>query len=176
VQPIVDGTFGTRDFTKLLVSRRSIFQREEFLTGNNALAPKQDLTSTGGAQKSAVHELPYYTKFIICAAYLASYNPPRQDRIYFMKTTERKRRRRGGTGGGRVSKHRKVSHLHNRRPWKKTLLILCQKDPQTSAQSLSIFIGPSTGNSLLDSSSSIRPDRTNFRPNSHTHFTSTPCS
>lgn len=34
VQPIIDGTFGTRDFTKLLVSKRTIFQEEGFLTGN----------------------------------------------------------------------------------------------------------------------------------------------
>ena len=31
VQPIVDGTFGTRDFSRLLVNRRSLFKGEEAL-------------------------------------------------------------------------------------------------------------------------------------------------
>jgi origin recognition complex subunit 5 len=123
VQPIVDGTFGTRDFSKLLVSRRTIFQGEDFLTGNKM---KQKKTEQGKSVEKRIglffcpvwphssltsaanHELPYYTKFILCAAYLASYNPSRQDKIYFMKTTERKKRKRGGAIGGRASKHRKV--------------------------------------------------------------------
>ena len=54
-------------------------------------------------------DLPYFSKFILCAAYLASYNPARQDPIFFMKSTEKKRRRRGGGGTpGRVAKHRKI--------------------------------------------------------------------
>ena len=32
VQPVVDGTFGTRDFSRLIVSRRAIFQSEDVLT------------------------------------------------------------------------------------------------------------------------------------------------
>jgi origin recognition complex subunit 5 len=34
VQPVVDGTYGTRDFSRLIVSRRAIFQNEEVLTGS----------------------------------------------------------------------------------------------------------------------------------------------
>jgi len=33
VQPIVEGTFGTRDFARLMVSRRPLFQGEQALTG-----------------------------------------------------------------------------------------------------------------------------------------------
>jgi origin recognition complex subunit 5 len=122
VQPIVDGTFGTRDFTKLLVSRRAIFQGEDFLTGNTMKQKKPEQGSlvqkrTGtflsfnwcsSLTRTGNHDLPYYTKFILCAAYLASYNPSRQDKVYFMKNTERKKRKRGGNIGGRISKHRKV--------------------------------------------------------------------
>lgn len=32
-------------------------------------------------------ELPYYSKFILIAAYLASYNPARTDRRFFLKVT-----------------------------------------------------------------------------------------
>ncbi|KAI7904142.1 origin recognition complex, subunit 5 [Cokeromyces recurvatus] len=44
-------------------------------------------------------ELPYYTRFLLIAAYLASYNPPRFDIRYFSKTAseERKKKRGGGT-------------------------------------------------------------------------------
>lgn len=56
-------------------------------------------------------ELPYYTRFLLIAAYLASYNPPRFDIRYFAKTTneERKKKKGGGTrkfvdkaGGGKM--------------------------------------------------------------------------
>jgi origin recognition complex subunit 5 len=102
VQPIVDGTFGTRDFQKLVVNRRVLFQSEGALTG--------DLVSNQSqVKKSGVTELPYYAKFLLCAAYLASYNPAKQDQVYFMKSSERKRRKRaGGVLPGRKPKTRRV--------------------------------------------------------------------
>lgn len=58
-----------------------------------------------------VHDLPYYSKYLLCAAYLASYNPSRQDVAFFTKTGDFKKKRRGGGGGGkgRPAKTRKVS-------------------------------------------------------------------
>ncbi|CAO3689470.1 unnamed protein product [Umbelopsis vinacea] len=41
-------------------------------------------------------DLPYYTKFLLIASYLASYNPPRFDVRYFAKAGEEKRKRRRG--------------------------------------------------------------------------------
>jgi len=41
-------------------------------------------------------DLPYYTKFLLIASYLASYNPPRFDVRYFAKAGEEKRKRRKG--------------------------------------------------------------------------------
>ncbi|KAG4090746.1 origin recognition complex subunit 5-like protein [Neocallimastix lanati (nom. inval.)] len=38
-------------------------------------------------------ELPYYTKFLLIASYLASYNPPRYDLRFFSKSSENKRRK-----------------------------------------------------------------------------------
>jgi len=58
----------------------------------------------------ANHDLSYFAKFLLCAAYLASFNPARQDPIYFMQQSEKKRKRKGG-GGGRPAKHRKVCAL-----------------------------------------------------------------
>ena len=52
------------------------------------------LKDEGTAGKVKTHELPYYAKWLLIAAYLASFNPPKMDALYFMKSTERKRRRR----------------------------------------------------------------------------------
>lgn len=38
-------------------------------------------------------ELPYYAKFLLIAAFLASYNPVKEDRRLFMKETDQKRKR-----------------------------------------------------------------------------------
>jgi origin recognition complex subunit 5 len=107
VQPIIDGQFGTRDFSKLLVSRKSIFQSEEALTGN-AVASQSTQQNKVMSKRIGLDDLPHYAKFLLCAAYLASYNPARQDSVYFMKSSDRKRRKRGGATPGRPSKHRKV--------------------------------------------------------------------
>ncbi|KAI9483768.1 MAG: origin recognition complex [Benjaminiella poitrasii] len=63
-------------------------------------------TNNDDKQKRSVSvavELPYYTRFLLIAAYLASYNPPRFDIRYFAKTTSEDRRRKRG-GGTRKTK------------------------------------------------------------------------
>lgn len=54
----------------------------------------------------AEFELPYYTKFLLIAAYLASYNPPRFDVRYFAKASEERKKKKGGgtRKGARVDK------------------------------------------------------------------------
>jgi Origin recognition complex (ORC) subunit 5 C-terminus len=44
VQPIVDNTYGTRDFTRLMVSRRMIFQSEEVLMGDATFSGTTGIT------------------------------------------------------------------------------------------------------------------------------------
>lgn len=39
-------------------------------------------------------ELPYYAKFMLIAAYLASYNPPKEDKRLFMKQSSKKKKRK----------------------------------------------------------------------------------
>jgi origin recognition complex subunit 5 len=118
VQPIVDDQIGTRDFSRLVVSKRTLFQNEDILSGVQLDGPKIQTSSgtgVGGMHFILVrleltvkaNELPYFSKFLLCGAYLASYNPARLDATYFMKATERKRRKRGGAAG-KPSKHRKV--------------------------------------------------------------------
>ncbi|OJD28642.1 male sterility protein [Diplodia corticola] len=120
VAPVRDGAFGTRDFSRLLVHRRAIFQSEAALVDRVVVPQESDESGGGGgaSKPRATHDLPYFSKYLLCAAYLASYNPARQDGIYFMKASEKKRRKRGGgtatsTSGRRAAaQHRKISrHL-----------------------------------------------------------------
>ncbi|KAJ9618423.1 hypothetical protein H2203_009019 [Taxawa tesnikishii (nom. ined.)] len=111
VQPIVDGAFGTRDFSRLLVAQRKLFQDEGYLL-DNVIEPTATTTAMSAATAGAIsHDLPYYSQWLLCAAYLASYNPARQDSVFFMKASERKRRKKGGgtaKSASRPSKHRKI--------------------------------------------------------------------
>ncbi|PSK51631.1 hypothetical protein B9Z65_2898 [Elsinoe australis] len=113
VQPVVDGTFGTRDFSRLVVAQRKLLQEETCLEDELLIEAEEHQS------KQVVHEFPYYTKWLLCAAYLASFNPARMDTTYFMKTTERKRKKKGGgTAAGRQSKTRKIPrHLLSPAPF-----------------------------------------------------------
>ncbi|KAK7533990.1 origin recognition complex subunit 5 C-terminus-domain-containing protein [Phyllosticta citribraziliensis] len=106
VTPIRDGTFGTRDLSRLLVHRRALFQSESALV--ESVVPSET-TGVSKLKSQVTHELPYYSKYLLCAAYLASFNPARQDTIYFTKASEKKRKKKGGAVKvGRVPKHRKI--------------------------------------------------------------------
>ncbi|EME86049.1 uncharacterized protein MYCFIDRAFT_186421 [Pseudocercospora fijiensis CIRAD86] len=107
VAPVIKGDFGTRDFTRLLVAQRRLFQDESVLLDSII----QNSVAATTVSRSKTHELPYYAKWLLVAAYLASFNPARFDALYFMKSTERKRRKKGGgtaRSGGRPSQIRKV--------------------------------------------------------------------
>jgi origin recognition complex subunit 5 len=50
VQPIIDGQFGTRDFSKLLVSRKSVFQNESALSGTS-MTGQQNIQSKTASKR-----------------------------------------------------------------------------------------------------------------------------
>ena len=137
VEPVVKGTFGTRDFARLMVNRRGIFQGEEGVldriiaeeeeegittaTGTTATTTAPG-TATAPATpnpkkrlRAPTHSLPYYTTHLLIAAYLASYNPSRTDVTYFMKHTDKRKNKRrvlSTSLGVTKTKHRKISrHL-----------------------------------------------------------------
>lgn len=64
-------------------------QCESTLNLENTL--KDELSSTKIFAQS--FELPYYAKFLLIAAYLASYNPPKEDKRLFMKYHGKQRKR-----------------------------------------------------------------------------------
>ncbi len=131
VEPVTNGQFGTRDFSRLMVNRRHLFQLEDSVLDrvinpsietevpdNTAFAPATP--SKRKPVKMTVHDLPYYTTHLLIAAYLASYNPSRTDVTYFMKHSDKRKNKRRApsiasfsvTSKKTGSKHRKISrHL-----------------------------------------------------------------
>jgi len=92
------------------------------------------------------------TKWVICAAYLASYNPVKLDTTYFMKSTERKRKKKGGgTRAGRPAKTSKISrHLLSAAPFSldRLFAILHAIIPHDIASNLDLYTQISTLSSL----------------------------
>ncbi|KAI4706410.1 hypothetical protein J4E89_008825 [Alternaria sp. Ai002NY15] len=132
VEPVVSGQFGTRDFSRLMVNRRHLFQLEDSVLDRiisdaaepvKEAAPASVTPATPSKKKPAnmtAHTLPYFTTHILLAAYLASYNPSRTDVTYFMKHTDKRKNKRRApsaasfsvTGKRTGAKHRKISrHL-----------------------------------------------------------------
>ncbi|KAF2755192.1 hypothetical protein EJ05DRAFT_125888 [Pseudovirgaria hyperparasitica] len=108
-EPVLDGTYGPRDFSRIMVSRRGLFQNEDILI--DSIIPKATEERSTVTSKLS-HALPYYSKYLLCAAYLASFNPARSDAIHFMKSTDKRRRKKGGATSGRIAKNRKIArHL-----------------------------------------------------------------
>jgi len=114
VRPILDGTHSAKEFSKVMVVSKYLFQDETALvpsilfeprTSNGALLPH--MKSQGMAS-----QLPYYSRLLLVAAYFASHNKPATDQLFFMKGAAAKRRKKGGgTAKSRtsLSKHRKIS-------------------------------------------------------------------
>lgn len=123
VEPIRSGEYGTRNFSQLYVRQKNMFRVEQHIL--DEVVPRDTTTPLAASSSSAVtattsadltklahHDLPYYSKFLLLASYLASYNPSRLDVHFFTKASDRRKRRRGGgaIGGasGRRSQVRKI--------------------------------------------------------------------
>ncbi|KAF9141862.1 Origin recognition complex subunit 5 [Mortierella sp. GBA39] len=68
--------------------------------GHVSAAPGGDRALTTALDVQNVFDLPYYTKFILIASFLASYNPPRLDMRYFAKVS---------STGSKMTKRSKVA-------------------------------------------------------------------
>ncbi|KAH6717597.1 origin recognition complex subunit 5 C-terminus-domain-containing protein [Leptodontidium sp. MPI-SDFR-AT-0119] len=120
IKPILDGSLNPSPFSRLLLANRSLFQTDSALvhnivsdTSTPTAIPTQSSSNTAkytgiGAQ------LPYFSRLLLVAAYLASFNPPKTDVTLFMKAAASKRRKKGGgtaltKGRPGVTKHRKIA-------------------------------------------------------------------
>ncbi|KAF2627071.1 hypothetical protein BU25DRAFT_368730, partial [Macroventuria anomochaeta] len=122
VAPIVKCEFGTRDFSRLMVNRRHLFQGEEAVL-DRIVTPKPAVTNgdSGSVVKrkavpGVVQNLPFYTTHLLIAAYLASYNPARTDVTYFMKHTDKRKNKRRAPGVASLSTTSKGGVKHRRVP------------------------------------------------------------
>lgn len=96
VDPIITGEVGVRETVKLYRQSEHIFS-SEFAVADSLVQPgveealkrkrkKQELTAT--------YDLPLHSKYILVAAYLASYNPERYDIRFFSKAKDGRAKRR----------------------------------------------------------------------------------
>ena len=154
VRPINEGVFGTRDFSRLLVNRRHVFQNDSALldrvlpstTASEAAAaklPSHQASFPDGRSApkplAPAFTLPYFSTFLLIAAYLASHNPARTDSVYFMQHTDKRknRRRRGGAAASAPATPSKSrSGLKSRRSIPRHLLM---PSPFTLDRLLAIF-------------------------------------
>ena len=106
VQPLVRGDFGLANYASLYLHHKDMFRRETSVmdsvvpadrTAARRVFPLPSTVHSDGLLTSSAHDLPHYSKLLLCAAYLASHNPARLDATFFLKASDpKKRRRRGG--------------------------------------------------------------------------------
>jgi origin recognition complex subunit 5 len=122
IRPVLSGELSPTPFSRLLLANRSMFQDDSVLVPNIISAPTTNPKTTtqaslpkAGKTHILTNLLPFHSRLLLVASYLASYNPPRLDVVLFMKTSLQKRRKKGGgtalsrTTKASASKSRKIS-------------------------------------------------------------------
>lgn len=127
--PLRDGTFRPKEFSRLLVAKRALLQDESILIPNIVSStsirpatqpdstpsqPYREVNNAVKANSGLGAQLPYISRLILVASYLASYTPARHDILLFTKSSSKgKKKKGGGTALSRsrpgVSKSRKIS-------------------------------------------------------------------
>jgi origin recognition complex subunit 5 len=119
--PIRAGLYGPREFQRLLTSQRPLFRDESLLTpsivdtsppssSTATTTPAQSLLPTTTISKPSTNTLaskhalttpplPYTSRILLIAAYLASYTPARLDTVLFAKSSGPTKKRRKNLGG-----------------------------------------------------------------------------
>lgn len=110
-EPIRSGKYKPREFSRLMIAQRALFQKDDALTSMSTITmsnppPTSHTTTTTTTDPT----LPETAIHLLCASYLASHNPPRTDTIHFSEWSERKRRRRkrGPAKRTALSQHRHI--------------------------------------------------------------------
>ncbi|KAL4208610.1 origin recognition complex, subunit 5 [Rhizopus microsporus] len=107
IKPIQAGTADVNDAIKLMRLAQPYFAEATeklYLREISSAEWSQEKDLKRNVAGRAEFELPYYTKFLLIAAYLASYNPPRFDVRFFSKSAEERAKKRGGGSRKRVDK------------------------------------------------------------------------
>ncbi|KAL9608465.1 MAG: hypothetical protein Q9167_006716 [Letrouitia subvulpina] len=99
IAPVLDGTYSPREFSKLMVRNRALFQSESALLVSLISPP---ITSTSSTSQQHRHQqqqlvLPTVPAQLLVTAFLASTVAQKHDFLLFSKRTEaRRKKRRGG--------------------------------------------------------------------------------
>ncbi|KAL9043463.1 MAG: hypothetical protein Q9214_003352 [Letrouitia sp. 1 TL-2023] len=100
IAPVLDGTYSTREFSKLMVRNRALFQSESALLVSLIPPPVSSTSSTSQEhrhrhrhQQLVLQTLPAQ---LLVAAFLASTVAQKHDFLLFSKRTEARRKKRGG--------------------------------------------------------------------------------
>lgn len=111
IDPVVKGRFEVEEFLSIYRENQELFTSERavadklistsFINSSNRVTGTDSangtsnlLTTTISKSQGSINELPLQSKYIICAAYLASYNPPRFDIRFFSRAKEARAKRR----------------------------------------------------------------------------------
>ena len=118
VQPVAEGKYKPREFSRLMIANRALFQKDDALLDDIATLTSLQSSDTDPSNSPEL-QLPPFSIYILIASYLASHNRPRTDTIHFSEWAERKKKRRGGGArkprGGGVTKsgqHRPIGRQY----------------------------------------------------------------
>ncbi|KAL8773838.1 MAG: hypothetical protein Q9209_001268, partial [Squamulea sp. 1 TL-2023] len=97
IAPILSNQCSPREFSKLMVRNRHLFQSEEALK-HSIVPPQLQLTNPPQqqSQKTPPILLPPLPSQLLLTAYLASHTLPKHDTLLFSKYSTSRRKRRGG--------------------------------------------------------------------------------
>ncbi|KAG5370352.1 Origin recognition complex subunit 5 [Yarrowia sp. C11] len=97
VDPVITGTTDMRETAKLYIQSQHIFS-SEFAVADSLVQPGVEEAlkrkRNNEADLTASYDLPLHSKYILVAAYLASYNPERYDIRFFSKQKDGRKGRR----------------------------------------------------------------------------------
>jgi origin recognition complex subunit 5 len=138
--PIREGTHSVKGFQKLLLAQRGLFRDETLLVPSIVSIPPPSASSAQAQPANATPSklatrstqitlakpiqivtppLPYTSRILLVAAYLASYTPARLDTVLFSKSSALAKKRRKGLAGTAVKSRPGVE---KRRKINRTLL------------------------------------------------------
>lgn len=98
IAPVIKGKYEVTEFLPIYRENQDLFTSEaavsDKLISLTFGAPASTKVKAKAKTEALANELPLQSKFIICAAYLASYNPPRYDIRFFSRAKEARAKRR----------------------------------------------------------------------------------
>lgn len=103
IRPLEDGSVAAKNHSGLLIANRSLLQSNRYLVPQ--LISERTNQNMHYLEEDTGAQLPYFSRLLLVAAYLASYNPARTDQLYFMKEGAVRRKKKGGG----TAKSRKIS-------------------------------------------------------------------